>query len=214
MNRFVPMILTLAMTFVASAQSGDPKATGSVWLDAFGGPKGAVIYPQYTWSIPTSIGSFGGYGFLESAPHELLFSNNLIGFTPAVTPWFTVHSEVGGLPGKQLGFVQLGPRVNFHKAIPGVHKAMAFAWAAYCPELVGIRTKNVVVAGASQAFPVIGRRLTAHIEAFDRIFANGSYGEMWLVMQPRGLNRFEPVAHVIRDTGRYVVSAGLRIKLL
>ena len=209
-------ILAGTLAFAASAQTTEQKPSGNAWLDAFGGPSGVVIYPQYTWSVPTSFGSCGGYGFVESAPRELLFNNNLINCTPGKAPWFTVHSEVGDVPARTKGFVQLGPQVNLNKVIPGAPKAVTSFWASYLPALSGIRTKNLVVAGSSVQFPVIGERLTAHIEAFDRIFANWSYGEIWVVGHVHGIKHVEPVAHIIRDTSRspvYTVAFGVRLSL-
>ncbi len=214
MRHFTLTILAL-VAFATCALAGE-RATASAWLDTFGGPAGAVVYPQVSWSVPTAIGPCYGYSFWESAAREKFFNNNLVDCSPAFTPWFAVHVEVGDVPFHGKGFVQVGPRVNLHKAIPRANRLFAFAWASYLPALKGIRTDNVVVAAASQQFPVIGKRFTAHMEAFDRKFEGWSYGEAWFVGRVNGYKRIEPVAHVIRDSSshpKYTVAAGIRVHL-
>ena len=209
-------VLALTIAFAANAQQSDQKATGNAWLDVFAGKNGAVIYPQYTWSAPTPFGNCGGYGFVESAPGELLFNNNLVNCTPSVTPWFTIHAEIGDVTAHQKGFVQLGPQVNLNKVIPGTSKAVTMLWASYLPAMAGIRTNNFVIAGASRQFPVVGQRFTAHVEAFDRIFGTWSYGEIWTVGHVRGWKHIDPVVHVIRDSSRqpvYTIAFGFRLSL-
>lgn len=206
--------LLVSVVVAANAQTGDQKATGTVWLDLAAGNNGGVIYPQYAWAAPVSGGTFSGYGFLESAPYERLFMNNLVTFTPTDASWFTAHGEIGGLPGHAKGLVQLGPRVNLQKIIPKLNKAASYVFVAYLPALAGIRTNNVLVAGESRQFPIVGQRFTAHIEAFDRIFANFSYGEVWFVGHVRSWKHIEPITHMIRDTSRspvYTVAFGVRI---
>ena len=205
------ILFALIATAAVSAQSGDQKATGSVWLDVFGGTRGVVVYPQYAWSVPTSAGKFGGFGFVESAPGELFFTNHLVNFTPKAASWFTAHGEIGGIPAKGKAFVQLGPRINLHKAIPKLEKAMPRLFVAYLPELRGIRTRNLLISGATREFPIVGKRVTASVEGYDRIFDGHSYGEAWLLCHVRSWKHITPAAFVIRDTGRYVVSFGLRI---
>lgn len=209
------LIFTLASTFVASGQV-DQKPTGNVWLDTFIGPNGAVIYPQYTWAIPTSVGTFGGYGFIETAPYEEVFQNNLVNFTPSAAKWFTAHGEIGDVTAHDKGFIQLGPRINFQKVVPKLDKVMPNLFVAYLPAMVGIRTNNVLVAGASRQFPIIGNHLTAHVEFFNRTFATHSYGEVWLIGHVHSWKHLEPAVHVIRDSSRnpvYTVAAGVRISL-
>jgi len=97
LKRYSIFFLLLFLATTAAAQNNTPRATGSVWLDVFGGPQGAVIYPQYSWNVNTRAGSIGGYGFLEVAPHELLFTNHLVIYTPPKR-WFSIHTETGGIP--------------------------------------------------------------------------------------------------------------------
>lgn len=212
------LFLILAATVAASGQTTpDPRATGNVWLDVFAGPAGAVVYPQYGWAMNTTAGKFAGYGFVEVAPHEKLFSNNLVNFTPAGAKWFTIHGELGGLPAHKRGFAQLGPRFNFVAAAPETKKVLAFAFAVYLPELTGIRTRNVLIAAESQKFSLTPHgKIKGSLEFFDRIFPdkNPDYAELWLVVhvKGRGWKHVFPVVHTIRDGGRYTVTAGVRIK--
>ena len=209
------LFLLFAVALTANAQSPE-KASGNAWLDLFGGPNGTVVYPQYAWKVPTSIGTMSGYGFLEVAPYEKLFQNNLVVFTPKPMAWFSVHAEIGDLPAHWKGFVQVGPRVNLHNAVPKLAKVLPSLWVAYLPELRGIRTTNLVAAGATRQFPIIGQKFTAHLEGFDRIFGTFDYGEVWAVGHVRGLKHLEPVAHVIRDSTRratYTVDFGFRLSL-
>ncbi len=217
MRRLLPIVLALAATFAASAQTSDHKATGSVWLETFAGPDGAVIYPQYAWTIPTAAGKFGGYGFVQSAPHERVFNNNLVNFTPKAAQWFTAHGEIGDVMFHRKGFVQLGPRANIQKMIPKLDKILPNLFIAYLPAFAGIRTNNVLVAGATLQFPVVSKHFGVHLEAFNRTFADFSYGEAWLIGHVNGWKRIQPIVHVIRDSSRhpkYTVSAGLRFNIL
>src|SRR4029077_16278375 len=95
--KHLTIAFALAMTSGLNAQE-PPKATLHVWSDFFGGNQGVVLYPQYAWGIKTSFGNCNGYCFIEVAPHEPLFTNHLAVFTPKAVPWFSVHTETGGLP--------------------------------------------------------------------------------------------------------------------
>src|SRR3989344_6081284 len=113
---FAVIIVCIAAT-VAVAQNVTPAVSGSVWFDAFAGKNGVVLYPQYGWGVKTRVGDFDGYGFIESAPREPLFTNNLVVFTPAKFRMFSVQTETGGLPRGEKGapeakgFFQVGPRL-------------------------------------------------------------------------------------------------------
>ena len=80
------MITTAALTASASAQESPRAASLHVWSDEFGGKDGAVIYPQYGWSLKVPGGRATGYGFGEVAPYEKLFTNHLVILTPSVAP--------------------------------------------------------------------------------------------------------------------------------
>ncbi len=217
MRKALPLLmLILAAALAAHAQQGDPQATGNVWLDIGGGRAGALVYPQYKYSLPIEGGVIAGYGFCETAPYEEVFCNNLILVTGTDLPWLTTQMETGGLPAHAKGFFQVGPRVNLQELVPKLKRFTPNLFVAYMPKLAGIRTNNFLIAGATNQLPIIGTLLTSHVEAFNRTFSTFSYGEAWLVFHVNTWDRVEPLLHVIRDSSRdptYTVAIGLRLRI-
>jgi hypothetical protein len=113
------------------------------WIDAFGGSQGAVVYPQYVWTIVTPVGAFNGFGLAEVIPHEEFFTNHLMSFTPSSFKGFLSTR----LPRAGLSFFQLGPRVNFTEAVPKLKKPMNQLYLAALPRFEGIRPQQSPASG-------------------------------------------------------------------
>lgn len=187
-----------------------PKATLHAWGDAFGLSQGAILYPQYAWSVKTSAIAINGYGFVESTPNERMFSNHLVWYTPTKAPWFSVHTETGGFPAHNLGFHQIGPRINTTEAIPQLKKPLARLFVAVLPRFIGIRPNNLLVAGATN--PVKFKKAEVWTEAYYRFFPSGHpYGEWWILVKPKPTSRFSygALIHHVGGDNNYV-GFGLR----
>ena len=187
--------------------------TFHVWTDLFGGSQGAVVYPQYAWDAKTPIGDFGGYGFVEVAPHEPLFTNHLVIYTPNQTPWFSIHTETGGIPNKGLNFFQIGPRLNVTKILPSLKKPMHHLFVTALPRFEGIRHNNVLVAGATNQMTIM-RGLKLSVEGYRRSFAHGyGYGEYWILVHPKATPHLSLGTFIHDDGGHVSVGFGTRISL-
>jgi hypothetical protein len=138
-NRMKSALLFALMSCGAWAQEGHATASANVWLDTFGTSQGAVIYPQYSWTIHVPNMKVSGYGYVESAPGEALFTNNLVVFTAPKVPWFSVHTEVGGALNQSATFVQIGPRFNATDGIPRLRGVFEHLFAAVLPRFEGVR---------------------------------------------------------------------------
>jgi len=213
MKQIIVVAILAALPSVAAAQtsSNPPQATGSVWLDLFAGPDGAVVYPQYGWGLDTNVGNFSGYGFVEIAPHEPFFTNHLVIYTPKKTPWFSVHTETGGIPLESLGFFQIAPRLNVHETIPALKKPMHHLFVAVLPHVVGIRPDNLLIAGATNRFTVSGIQMSA--EGYRRFFGDGQpdYGEYWLLVHPQKTKHLSFGAFLLHHGSRASFSVGVRV---
>lgn len=210
---FLSIIAFVTLSGVAMAQTNNPpQATGSVWLDTFGGPQGAVIYPQYGWGLKTSAGNFSGYGFIEVAPHEPLFTNHLLIYTPTKIPQFSIQTETGGIPGKSLGFFQIGPRWNIHETIPILKRPMHYLFIAVLPRFIGIRPNNMLIAGGTNRFKV-AHDIQASIEGYHRFFGGDhpDYSEYWFMVHPKKTGHVSFGAFLLQDGSRTSLNAGIRI---
>jgi hypothetical protein len=192
-----------------------PKAYGAVWLDIFGGPRGAVIYPQYAWKVDTIAGTFTGFGFVEVAPREPFFTNNLLVYTPPKATWLSVHTETGGLPdaSPRLGFVQVGPRINAQELVPGLKKPLHYLFAAVLPRFIGIRPNNLLLSGATNKFHV-ARGLDGSIEGYRRFFPGHrpDYAEYWFLLHPKKTKNVSFAAFVLHDGNRITPAFGFRVQ--
>lgn len=208
-TRFLFLFILALAVLSGSAMA---QTTGSVWLDTFGGPQGAVVYPQYGWSLKTSVGNLSGYGFIEVAPREPLFTNHLVVYTPTKLPQFSVHTETGGMPGKSLGFFQVAPRWNIHETIPGLKKPMHHIFVAVLPRLFGIRPNNLLVSAATNRFKV-AHGIQASVEGYRRFFGDGrpDYSEYWFMVHPKKTGHLSFGAFVLQDGSRTSLNAGIRI---
>jgi len=183
-----------------------------VWIDGFALDKGVVLYPQYSWNATTPAGSFNGYGFIESTPGERVFANNLMIYTPRNIDWFSIHVEVGGFPAHDLGFHQIGPRININEAVPGLKKSFPRLFVAVLPRFIGIRPNNILVAGASK--PVSIRNTDVWVEGYSRFFPKGlPYGEYWVMLKRKEFGRFSVGALVHTADKHTYVGFGLRIPM-
>jgi len=159
------------MLTAASGQENIAPTTAHVWLDTFGGSQGAVVYPQYGWSVATAAGNFSGFGFVEVAPREQLFTNHLVIYTPSSLKWLSVHTETRGVPRAGLSFFQVGPRVNFTEAIPKLNKPLNRLFFVALPSLAGIRTNNLLLAGATNRY-AITESVQVSVEGYRRFFGS------------------------------------------
>jgi hypothetical protein len=200
----------IAFLFALVVAAGEnPKATLHTWTDTFGLSQGVILYPQYAWSVKTSTVAVNGFGFVESAPHERLFTNNLVWFTPTQAKWFSVHTETGGFPAHNLGFYQIGARVNTTEMIPRLKKPLARLFVAALPRFIGIRPNNILVAGATN--PVKIKRAEIWTEAYYRFFPSGHpYGEWWFLIKPKPTSRFSYGALVHHTGKNNYVGVGFR----
>jgi hypothetical protein len=180
----------------------------------FGGSQGVVLYPQYGWSLKIPSGTLGGYGFVESAPHEPFFTNHLIVYTPSAAKFFSVHTETGGIPAKTLGFHQIGPRMNIHEAVPALKKPLQRLFVAALPRFIGIRPNNLLVASATNRFKVT-RHAEASIEGYRRFFPGNrpDYAEYWFLVHPKCMKRFSFATFVLHDGRRASLYFGIRASL-
>ena len=217
MKYYVSAFFALCLTASAQISAIDalkPLVSGAVWLDIFGGPSGAVIYPQYAWKAKTFIGTFNGYGFVEVAPHEPFFTNHLVVYTLPVARWFSLQTETGGKPNAapRVGFFQLGPRVNIHEVFPGLKKLLDHLFAAVLPRFVGIRANNLLLAGGTNKFRV-ARGLEVSVEGYRRFFASGrpDYAEYWLLLHPAKTKPVSFAAFVLQDGSRVSTAFGIRV---
>lgn len=168
-----------------------PKAFVHVWAEGFVTPRGAILYPQYAWGITTPKGNVNGFGFVESTPGERMFSNHLVWYTPPKTSWFSVHTETGGFPAHNLGFFQVGPRINVTEAIPRLKKPLARLFITALPRFIGIRPNNILVGGATNSVKVKIKSIEMWGEGYRRFFPDGSgYGEYWLMFKPNSKSHF------------------------
>lgn len=173
---------------VLTAQD-NPKATFHAWVDSFGLNRGTILYPQYAWSVKTPGTTIRGFGFIASTPGERSFSNHLIWLTPDKAKWFSVHTETGGFPFHDLGFFQVGPRVNITEAVPRLKKPLARLFVTALPRFIGIRPNNILVAGATN--PLKLGKIQIWDESYYRFFPKGPpYGEHWI------LAKFKPKSKI------------------
>lgn len=204
----VMVALSTGLAFAQDAPT-TPQATAHVWVDAFGGKDGVVIYPQYAWSLETSAGKVTGFGFGEGAPHEPLFTNHLLVFSPGKQNVFSVHTETGGLPADGRAFFQAGPRVNIHEAVPKLKGTVAYLFVAVLPHLEGIRTNNVLVSGATKPVPIV-KSVEFSLEAYRRFFLDGpDYSEYWYILHPKG-SKLSYAVFVLIDGNRASLAFGGR----
>ena len=195
--------------FFAALVAASGQVTGHVWLDTFGGSQGAVVYPQYAWGVTTPAGSFNGFGFLEVAPHEPLFTNHLVVFTPKTMPWFSVHTETGGLPDKGLGFHQIGPRVNIQEAIPNLKGPFDHLFVVALPRFIGVQPNSLLVSGGTNRFAVT-KSMQGSVEGFRRFFPHRpDYSEYWFLVHPKKNISF--ATFILQDGSRVSVGFGTRI---
>lgn len=208
MKNIVGSLIVLIIVSVGlSAET--PKATFHLWAEAFTTTQGAILYPQYAWSVKTSGGNINGFGFVESTPHEQAFTNHLVWYTPPKASWFSVHTETGGFPFHDLGFFQVGPRINVTEAIPQLKKPIARLFVTALPRFIGIRPNNILVGGATNSVKVKGVEVWG--EGYRRFFPDGSgYGEYWLMAKPTPKSpiSFGILGHHV--TGNSYVGIGLR----
>jgi hypothetical protein len=200
--------LCMAVFIPSTAEAQEkPKAEFHVWVDAFAGTEGLVLYPQYGWKIETGAGKFNGYGFLERAPKEPLFTNHLFIFTPGKQRVLSVRTETGGrvaefepVPDKIVpaaGFFQIGPQLNFHEAVPAMKKSGISLVATWLPQLAGIRSENYLVAGGFSIRR--NQEWGIFVDGYRRFFSGADYSEWWLLIKPRKDSRLSFGMFVLHD---------------
>lgn len=211
---FISIVALIAFSNAVMAQTNNnpSRATGSMWLDVFGGPQGAVVYPQYGWSLKAGLGNLNGYGFVEVAPHEPLFTNHLVIYTPTKLPQFSVHTETGGIPRKSLGFFQVAPRLNIHETIPALKRPLHHLFVAALPRFIGIRPNNLLISAGTNRFG-IAPGVQASIEGYRRFFGGSrpDYGEYWFMVHPKKMGHLGFGVFLLQDGSRTSLSAGIRI---
>ena len=216
MTRFVPASLLLVLLAAVTASAQTTGVSGSVWADLFIGPDGDVVYPQYSFKAKTGIGTLTGYGFLERAPHEPLFTNHVNTFTFPFLPILSVRTEVGGaltdVEGSGTGhFFQAGLQANAHQIVPPLTRVMDYLVVTQLPGMTGIRPPNTLIAGATRHFPL--KDISVFAEGYRRFLPGGrpDYGEYWLVVSPK---RTKPVSFgvfLLQDGARKNLAFGGRI---
>jgi hypothetical protein len=208
------MLAVLLLCSSVYAQDAPQKNSVHVWLDAFYGQKGAVIYPQYGWSlVPKSFGKIEGSGFVERASPEPLLTNHQVVFTPGKKQsLFSVHAEVGALPHKGLGFFQVGPRVNLHEVSPRIKKKTEYLFVAFLPKLAGIRQNNILVSGETKRLK-ISKGLDFSAEVYRRFAKEGGFGEYWGLIHPHKTKHFGFGIFVLQSESGVSVGVGSRIAL-
>lgn len=216
MNRSITtMFFALVAMLAASGQESTPRATGSVWLEAFANRQGVLVAPYYAWAIETPAGRASGLGFAESAPHEELFSNHLVAWSFAGAEWIAIHAEMGGNPAHQKGFVQVGARASLGKVIPAVAKAGSLS-VAFLPgnaTVVGTRPSNLLVMGATKEVHLTSK-ISVSAEGFARFFAASWGGHVVLPVSTnwRPLRHLTPAGCVTFGSSGTAFLAGVVIK--
>ena len=207
--RKLTVIVFLATALVA--QDGK-KVDGHAWIDTFGTNGGAVLYPQYGWSAKTKIGGFSGYGFVEVAPHEKLFTNHLVIYTPSIRQ-FSVHSETGGIPRRSLGFFQIGPRINLHEVFPRLKKPLGYLFVTALPRFIGIRPNNLLVAAGTNKFRIAGTQWSA--EGYRRFLPGGrpDYAEYWFLAHPKKTKPFSIGTFGMQSGDATYIGLGVRLNV-
>ena len=209
--KLLTIVLALAIAIAANAQEPPKTAYLHAWSDVFGSYDGAVLYPQYAWGVTTPIGNFNGYGFIEAAPHEPLFTNHLAVFTPKPAAWFSVHTETGGLPDKGLSFFQVGPRINVAEVAPKIRKPLQYLFVAALPRSEGIRPNNLLVAGATNHFKITDG-VEGSFEGYRRFFPHRpDYAEYWFLVHPKATPHLSWSVFVLNDGRRFSVGGGARV---
>ncbi len=207
------MAVLVLLVGIAAPTSAQIETTGKVFADLFVGPDGDVIYPQYTFEVKTGAGNITGYGFLERAPGEPLFTNHVNTFAPkGITSVLRVRTETGGAPGNSFYFFQVGPQVQLHEAVPVLKKAMGYVVLGYLPSLAGPRPSNTILAGGTRTFrPSGGLEISA--EGFRRFFGNGGadYAEYWVLIHPTRLRHVSFAGFLLQDGGTRSLAFGARI---
>jgi hypothetical protein len=191
-----------------------PRVALHLFGDQFMGIQGPVVYPQYAWNIGLPIASVGGYGYLEAAPHQPFFTNNLVVFTPNAATWFSVHTETGGMPNEGLKFFQIGPRINMTCAIPKVKRPMEHLFVAVLPRFEGVRPNNILLAGATNRFKITGF-LLGSVEGYRRFYPRGAYfGEYWALVHPKKTPHLSWGMFILNDSTKSVsLGFGGRVSL-
>jgi hypothetical protein len=205
--------MTIVFILAAALSAQESNAQMHLWVDSFGTNHGAVLYPQYSWSVKTSAGNLSGFGFVEVAPHEPFFTNHLVVFTPEPMAWFSIHTETGGLPRKDLGFFQISPRFNLHEVFPKVKKPMAFVFVTALPRFIGIRPNNLLVAAGTNQF-YIGK-IPFSTNGYRRFFAGHrpDYAEYWFMAHPKQLKPLSLGAFVLHSGNKVSIGVGLRLQV-
>ena len=189
-------ICIFALTVMAEEHH---KTAFHAWVDGFGVHHGAILSPQYSWGVETPGGSFSGYGFVESIPEERIFTDNWMVYTPSKAKWFSVHTEAGGFFAHDLGFFQIGPRVNFTEVLPSLRKPFGHLFVAVLPGVVGVRPNNILVSGETNPVKIKHAELWAEVHS--RFFPEGRpSGEWWILLKPKHNSHFS-YGSLIRHAG-------------
>ncbi|MEI6660017.1 MAG: hypothetical protein WCK91_01175 [bacterium] len=213
----MPKVITVALMMCSGifAQSTPSKGSVHMWVDAFAGNQGEVVYPQYQWSLDTKIGglSGSGYGFIEMHPHETLLVEHAFAFAPGKQRVFSVQMESDSYPSLGQVSYQVGPRLNIDQAIPGLDKLVEGLFVAVLPRLVGGSPDNVLVSGATNPLKLKGVELS--VEGYRRFYLGRrhDYSEYLFVVHPKATKRFSFTVFTMNDSVRTYLGFGTRIDL-
>lgn len=169
------------------------------------------MYPQYSWKFVSPV-IVTGYGFVERAPGEPLFTNHVNTATVSAFPYVSVRTETGGAPVLGNYFFQVGPQVNLHEVVRPLKKELAYLIVAQLPKLAGGRPPNTLIAGGTREFKITdGLGISA--EGYRRFFPGGrpDYGEYWVVLSVKKLRHIHPALFVLQDGDRVSVAFGARL---
>ena len=204
------LIFLSTVAIPASAQMG---VSGSVWVDLFLGPDGDVIYPQYAFAVDTRVGNATGYGFLERAPGEPLFTNHVNTFVPSLlASKLAVRTEIGGATAQSVYFFQVGPQVQLHEVVLPLKKVMGYLILSYLPNLAGRRPSNTIFAGGTRHFKITDS-VEVSFEGYRRFFSKGGadYSEYWVLVYPARTKHVSFGGFLLQDGGEKSLALGVRI---
>lgn len=201
------------LTFIPYATAQNGNVDGKIWLDLFEGPAGSVLYPQYAWELKSRAGTLWGYGFLEAAPHEPGFTNNLVVYVPARLPQFSLWTETGGAPHVQDGFLfQVGPALNVQEVIPPLKRVVGGLFVAQLPSLGNARPPNTLIAGETKRFPFLAGS-TISLKGFRRFFPGkrADYSEYWILVHPKRTKHISVGVFLLHHGSRMTAYIGVRV---
>lgn len=211
----IAVILAAIFSFAMAAEDGK-KFSWLMWMDAAGGPKGAVLCPQYAWEYSIPAGKFAGFGFIESIPNSRAYSNQSVRFYPSRQSFLSARVEYGYLPfhHTDFHFWRVGPQADLAGIMP---KSPVRLNAAWLPKITALDATQILFSGDTNQFPILiipsGTKVRANLEFFRyNGMKSSDYGETYLLFHYAEREHIVPYLHWISAGSRNIISVGIRIQ--